>query len=90
MSERAPEVLRSGFCAEGVRGGTRLLLTHEDGWFDVATRWETIGRCRDLNEAVRLFEAALLGLDKATLPATTCIEHAYGTTTRLTFQIKVF
>jgi hypothetical protein len=23
-------------------------------------------------------------------PATTCIEHAYGTTTRLSFQIKVF
>jgi archaeosine-15-forming tRNA-guanine transglycosylase len=23
-------------------------------------------------------------------PSTTCIEHAYGTTTRLSFQIKVF
>lgn len=23
-------------------------------------------------------------------PLTTCIEHAYGTTTRLSFQIKVF
>jgi hypothetical protein len=25
-----------------------------------------------------------------TPPASTCIEHAYGTTTRLSFQIKVF
>jgi hypothetical protein len=27
---------------------------------------------------------------RPTAPTTTCIEHAYGTTTRLSFQIKVF
>jgi hypothetical protein len=35
------------------------------------------------------FKAVVLPAEPST-PCTTCIEHAYGTTTRLSFQIKVF
>lgn len=63
------------------------------------TPWEEIEALQAEGEAIRaemgrLYDeyhgglAARAGLPVP--PTTTCIEHAYGATTRLSFQIKVF
>lgn len=58
-------IIRSGFCAEDVLGGTRLFLFDEGGRFLVATRFQNIGRRNKIEDAIALFENTLLyGLDK--------------------------
>jgi hypothetical protein len=54
-------MIRSGFCAEGVRGGTRLFLVEDNGRFLVASRFQNIGRRAKLADAIALFERALVG-----------------------------
>lgn len=54
-------VLRSSFLPEDIRGGTRVFLSFERGWFVVHTRFETFARRRNLNEATSLFEKAEMG-----------------------------
>jgi len=54
-------VVRSAFCAEGVRGGARLFLVEDKGRFLVATRFQNIGRRDRLSDAVALFERTVSG-----------------------------
>ena len=54
-------VIRSAFCAEGVRNGTRLFLVEDNGRFLVASRFQDIGRRAKLADALALFERTLLG-----------------------------
>lgn len=53
--------IRSGFCAEGVRGGTRLFLIEDGSSFLVTTKFQIVGRRADINRAVALYEATLMG-----------------------------
>ena len=53
--------IRSSFCAEGVRSGTRLFLIDLGGKFMVATRFQAIGVRKSLQAATALFERALVG-----------------------------
>jgi hypothetical protein len=54
-------IIRSAFCAQGVRGGTRLFLVEDNGRFLVASRFQNIGRRAKLADAIALFERALVG-----------------------------
>lgn len=56
-----PTVIRSSFCAEGVRSGTRLFLYDEGDMFLDATRFQNIGRRERLEDAIALFERTLTG-----------------------------
>lgn len=53
--------IRSSFCADGVRAGTRLFLLDTGGKFLVATRFQNIGYRKGLDAALALFERALVG-----------------------------
>ena len=53
--------IRSAFCAEGVRSGTRLFLIEDGAAFLVTTRFQIIGRRKALNDAIALFERTLIG-----------------------------
>jgi hypothetical protein len=54
-------IIRSTFCAEGVRGGARLFLIDEGNGFLVATRWQNVGRRKRLEDAIALFERTVVG-----------------------------
>jgi len=54
-------VIRSTFCADGVRGGTRLFLVQDGASFLVATRFQTVGRRKAIENAIALFERAAIG-----------------------------
>lgn len=53
--------LRSAFCAEGVRSGTRLFIIQDGNSFLVTTRFQIVGRRKSINAAIALFERTLLG-----------------------------
>jgi hypothetical protein len=57
----AQNIIRSGFCAEGVRGGTRLFIYDLGGKFLVASRFQNIGYRKHLADAIALYERALMG-----------------------------
>lgn len=54
-------IVRSSFCADDVRGGTRLLLVEDNGRFLIATRFQTVGRRKRIEDAIALFERTLIG-----------------------------
>jgi hypothetical protein len=61
-SQNLPEgVLRSTFLPLDVRGGTRLFLSYENGWYIVHTRFENFARRRKLDPAVAIYESIELG-----------------------------
>lgn len=55
--------IRTSFCADGVRAGTRLFLLDVGGKFLVATRFQNIGYRKNLDAAIALFERALVETD---------------------------
>lgn len=55
------DIIRSSFCAEGVRAGTRLFLVSEGESFLVASRFQNIGRRKRIEDATALFERTLVG-----------------------------
>lgn len=61
FNEAESTILRSGFCAEGVRNGTKLFIFDEGNKFLVATRWQNVGRRKRLEDAIDLFERTLVG-----------------------------
>lgn len=54
-------IIRSSFCAEGVRGGTRLFLIEDGSSFLITTKFQIVGRRADINKAISLFESTLAG-----------------------------
>ena len=54
-------IIRSSFCADGVRGGTRLFLIEDGSSFLVTTKFQIVGRRADITKAISLFENALIG-----------------------------
>lgn len=54
-------IIRSSFCAEGVRGGTRLFLVEDGPTFLVSTRFQIVGRRKRIEDAIALFESTLVG-----------------------------
>lgn len=61
MQTAAANIIRSTFCAEGVRGGTRLFLTDEGKSFLISTNFQIVGRRKRLVDAIALFEATAMG-----------------------------
>lgn len=55
------DIIRQSFCAAGVRGGTKLFLIQEAGKFLVATRFQNVGRRKQIGDAIALFERTLVG-----------------------------
>jgi hypothetical protein len=62
MTENLPEgTLRSSPLPLGQRGGTRLFLSFENGWYRVHTRFENFFKRRDLRQAIDIYESILSG-----------------------------
>jgi hypothetical protein len=57
-------VLRSSFLPLDVRGGTRLFLSYENGWYRVHTHFENLRKRRTFEEAATLYEEILFGTIK--------------------------
>lgn len=53
--------IRSSFCADGVRGGAHLFLVDLGNKFQVSTRYERLGSRQKIEDAIALFERALVG-----------------------------
>jgi hypothetical protein len=53
--------IRSSFCADGVRAGTRVFLLDMGDKFLVASRFQNIGYRKGLDSAIALFERTLVG-----------------------------
>ena len=53
--------IRSTFCADGVRGGTRLFLIQDGASYLVTTRFQIVGRRKDIGRAIALFERTAIG-----------------------------
>jgi hypothetical protein len=61
MKSAFTNTIRSSFCAEGVRGGTRLFLIEDGSSFLVTTKFQIVGRRADITKALSLFESTLVG-----------------------------
>ena len=53
-------IIRSGFCAENVRSGTRLFVYDCGGKFLVASKFQIIGYRAHIEDALALFERTLV------------------------------
>jgi hypothetical protein len=62
MTENLPEgTLRSSPLPLEQRGGNRLFLSYENGWYRVHTRFENFFKRRTLDPAAEYYEGVLLG-----------------------------
>ncbi len=48
--------LRSTFLDDSVLGGTQLFLSYEGGWYIVHTRFQSLARRRNLDDAAAVYE----------------------------------
>lgn len=62
MTKITLPIIRSSFCANGVRSGTRLFVYDCGNKFLVASNFQNVGYRRKIEDALALFERTLLGV----------------------------